>query len=59
MTYMSHCRLSLYLSFLFFKAGSQALVHAFFPFYFAGSSTLNNQYIQKLIKSNNCPKEEK
>ena len=56
MTFMSHCRLSLYLSFLFFKAGSQALVHAFLPFYFASSSTNNNNHIQMLIKSSGCQK---
>jgi len=59
MTFMSHCKLSLYLSFLFFKAGSQAFVHAFLPFYFASSSTMNNNHIQQLIKSSGCQKEEK
>jgi hypothetical protein len=54
MTFITHCRLSLYLSALFLKASCQAFVHAFFPFYFASSSTLNCQHIHKLIESSGC-----
>ena len=54
MTFLTHCRLSLYLSRLFFKASCQAFVHAFLPFYFASSSTENCKYIQKLIDSSGC-----
>lgn len=54
MTYFTYFRLSLYLSALFLKASCQAFIHAFLPFYFASSSTMNCQHIHKLIESSGC-----
>lgn len=54
MTFLTHFRLSLYLSSLFFKASCQAFVHGFFPFYFASSSTINCKRIHKIIESSGC-----
>lgn len=54
MTYFSHFTLSITLSGLFVKASFQALVHAFFPFWYASASTKNARQIMKLIETSGC-----
>jgi len=58
MTYVSHCRFSLFLSVLFLKASVQAVIHAMFPFWCTHSSIENCHQIILLIQENGCPKED-
>lgn len=54
MTYASHWKHSMALSGWFAWASFQALVHAFFPFWFVTSSTDNARRITHFIKSSGC-----
>jgi hypothetical protein len=59
MTYFSHLKLSLVLSYHFLQASYQAFIHALFPFWYIKSSTINCLQIKKMIDNSGCKSVEK
>ena len=54
MTYFTHMRLSLYLSYLLAKASTKAMVHAFLPDTFITSTSDLTAKIQDILKKSAC-----
>ena len=54
MTYMQHCKFSLKLGYIFGKASTQAIVHAFLPDTFITSSTDTVKLVSDKLKKAGC-----
>ena len=54
MTYFSHFKLSMGLSFLFFKGSLAAFIHSFYPDICVTSSSSINQQINQILTENGC-----
>lgn len=57
MTYWVHFKLSIHLSFLFFKGSVGALIHAVYPDILLTCSTDINNQIHSILTENGCRKE--
>ena len=59
MTYFTHMKLSLYLSYLLAKGSAKAIIHAFLPDTFITSTSDLTAKVQDILKTSGCNEDDK
>mgnify|MGYP003970521409 FL=1 len=59
MSYFEHMKLSLYFSWILWKASILAVIHAFLPDTFITSTSDTNKEVEKILKESGCKKDRK